>query len=617
MQSFGGTYDGSGSIPGVELALDTINNDSSILPGYTLHYVLRDSFCERTTALQSLHRLLFEDPVKIAIMGSGCSPATEPTAEIDHYYNLTHISCVSSSIALSNRTRYRAYYQMLPSESDIATAIFGAIREYGWGYIAIITQNENILTLTIATLGEKLQAMHVQFTERRFETRDGVRILHDNGELFDPNARIFFIATFSSHARDIICLAHRAGYRYPQYMFLTYAWYRPQWWEREGSPDFNCTAEDRLRVLNNTLAFLHFPFVRFGDVNASTDVQFTGYEYMQEVEEYVARPPLNISRVIAGAGFCHDATWTLALALNRTMTELEESDTLREKASNASGLSSLEFSLEDFTYQNYVIQGTMLRHLYSTNFTGVTGGVKFKEGIRDVDALRVLQIQKTTGVYDWVKIATVIIDDDNENSTNVRFFYVNGFTDGRVFQDGVPHDGIPERTFVTIHLSLTIIIAVLVALGLGFTIVCLVFNTIFRQRKLIRLSSPNLNYLICAGAIILYLDMILLVIPSTDMMVVTVLCNLNPWFTSIGYSLCYGTILVKMLRVYYIYSNPSPRKKNTKIIKDEILILIVFCMVIIDLIILCVYFGVEGWRGNLEARRVRNAENEQEVKGVS
>ena len=79
--------------------------------------------------------------------------------------------------------------------------------------------------------------------------------------------------------------------------------------------------------------------------------------------------------------------------------------------------------------------------------------------------------------------------------------------------------------------------------------------------RLIRLSSPNLNYIICVGAVILYLDMILLVIPSTDERVVSILCNVNPWFTSIGYSLCYGTILVKMFRVYYIYSNPSPRKK--------------------------------------------------------
>ena len=46
MQSLGGPlsqFDGSGSITGVKVALDRINNDSSILPGYTLHYTLADS----------------------------------------------------------------------------------------------------------------------------------------------------------------------------------------------------------------------------------------------------------------------------------------------------------------------------------------------------------------------------------------------------------------------------------------------------------------------------------------------------------------------------------------------------------------------------------------------
>ena len=44
MQSFGGTYNGSGSIPGVQLALDNINQAQELLPGYTLRFVLRDSF---------------------------------------------------------------------------------------------------------------------------------------------------------------------------------------------------------------------------------------------------------------------------------------------------------------------------------------------------------------------------------------------------------------------------------------------------------------------------------------------------------------------------------------------------------------------------------------------
>ena len=43
MQSFGGDYDGSGSIAGVHVALDLINRDASLLPGYRLHYTSMDS----------------------------------------------------------------------------------------------------------------------------------------------------------------------------------------------------------------------------------------------------------------------------------------------------------------------------------------------------------------------------------------------------------------------------------------------------------------------------------------------------------------------------------------------------------------------------------------------
>ena len=43
MMSFGGDYVSSGVIPGVQLALNQINNDSSMLPGYTLHYTLTDT----------------------------------------------------------------------------------------------------------------------------------------------------------------------------------------------------------------------------------------------------------------------------------------------------------------------------------------------------------------------------------------------------------------------------------------------------------------------------------------------------------------------------------------------------------------------------------------------
>ena len=47
--------------------------------------------CERTTALQAVHTELLQPPTKIGIIGSGCSVATEPTAEVSRYYNLTQV----------------------------------------------------------------------------------------------------------------------------------------------------------------------------------------------------------------------------------------------------------------------------------------------------------------------------------------------------------------------------------------------------------------------------------------------------------------------------------------------------------------------------------------------
>lgn len=41
--SFGGQLNSSGNIAGIQVALDRINNDPSILSNHTLHYTLTDS----------------------------------------------------------------------------------------------------------------------------------------------------------------------------------------------------------------------------------------------------------------------------------------------------------------------------------------------------------------------------------------------------------------------------------------------------------------------------------------------------------------------------------------------------------------------------------------------
>ena len=43
IQSFSGQYISAYSLPGLEMALDFINGDDTLLPGYSLHFVLTEA----------------------------------------------------------------------------------------------------------------------------------------------------------------------------------------------------------------------------------------------------------------------------------------------------------------------------------------------------------------------------------------------------------------------------------------------------------------------------------------------------------------------------------------------------------------------------------------------
>lgn len=67
------------------------------------------------------------------------------------FYKLKHfllqISCLSSSTSLANRALFSHHFQVSASEILLASGFYGIIRAFGWGRIAIITQDENLFTV--------------------------------------------------------------------------------------------------------------------------------------------------------------------------------------------------------------------------------------------------------------------------------------------------------------------------------------------------------------------------------------------------------------------------------------------------------------------------------------
>ena len=48
--------------------------------------------CHPKSALDEFFRGIWSEPVKLAVVGCGCSVATEPVAEISHKWNISQVS---------------------------------------------------------------------------------------------------------------------------------------------------------------------------------------------------------------------------------------------------------------------------------------------------------------------------------------------------------------------------------------------------------------------------------------------------------------------------------------------------------------------------------------------
>lgn len=60
---------------------------------------------------------------------------------------IIQISCASGSPALSNRIRFRKYFQLQSNAELIAIGFYELIEVHGWRRVALIVQDESLFTV--------------------------------------------------------------------------------------------------------------------------------------------------------------------------------------------------------------------------------------------------------------------------------------------------------------------------------------------------------------------------------------------------------------------------------------------------------------------------------------
>ncbi|XP_064383155.1 gamma-aminobutyric acid type B receptor subunit 2-like [Halichondria panicea] len=560
-------YDSSGAVPAIEMAEQMVNSNDSILPGYTLaHIGVKDTKCDRATSLSLFFEALSSpNPPILGLLGCGCSVASTPVAEIVQHKSLSQVSYESSSVELDDQDRFPNFFRVIPSDAEFPT-VFNAIRQqYGWRRVAILTQNEGIFTETFQRLKQTLVAQNVTVQNRVFRSElpiQGLNTSTDNFFFEDDDYRVFFISAYSQYAQHIICQAYKRGYTYPRYAWILYAWYADEWWTQDAGT--GCTSSQLAEFLEKVIAIQVFSVP--ADENAMTDTGLTANEFATQYKEKLNTRNYSNYSYLYSASVAYDTLWTFAFALEKTNHMLQDNDILNTTGCSGENLiNATFFSLRNFTSYNRLMSCVIRWNLQRTDFLGVSGRVQFNDvGSRFQANSQIFQyrLNESDGMLRVQYFART--EYDQNSTTTLAIVYLSNESIDTVYSGGVPPDGTPFNKVNTFHDALVICYYILAGLGILYSTVCLVFNFTQRNKRIVKLTSPNLNYFLIAGTYIMYAAVFLQLISSTVYDINYARCIMDALVYNIGYCMAFGVILAKMGRINYIFNNPTASKTTVK-----------------------------------------------------
>ncbi|XP_028397789.1 gamma-aminobutyric acid type B receptor subunit 2-like [Dendronephthya gigantea] len=331
---------------GTRLALDHINNDSSILSGYTLDMVTGDSKCDPKVAFNSLVKLLANPPNILALYGAACSDATQTLAEMTAFANVAQVSHTSTSLSLSTANEFPSLYRVIPTDFPAIQASIALVKMFKWSRVAIIGEK------TASGLLESAYEVVVRDMVRNGVDVEWSRIINTDDveksiiEIKKKDIRIIIAAVSATFGKKLMSQAYVSGLYSPEYVWIWLETYPATWWH-----DTNTTQNETVK----TVVQYSFSFGDNINIQDRTTNTISGRTPNEVWTEYLQR--LGMSFVPPLAAYSYDGAWFLAKALDNVVR-------------------SHGIKLEDITTGNETFYELLISSLSSVTFTGITGSIQ-------------------------------------------------------------------------------------------------------------------------------------------------------------------------------------------------------------------------------------------------
>ena len=575
----GSSWNGEYVIPAARLAIDEINNNTDILPGYKLELIEANSECSRDPGLRTfVSNAIHSEHVPVAILGPGCSSSSIPIASVAgrDKISIPQLSYGATSVFLSFAHSYPYFYRTVPTDVFTTIARVKLMEVFNWKRYGIHNSgvgdtNQVVTDHAITSLrveaerhipdsvevyrGESLTSVdrdyyrdQLPFTEDMIAARMRIGMLHGS----QRNIGNFF------------CFLYRHNLIYPQVVWML---------ANQGGRWYNTSTEDCSveEIRQATHGAIHFNYQLNtsdpNDIINVTNKTFTEYykdyinevrKYAIEVNDYNASSDNTLSLVNNWATVAYDSMWTLGLALHKADRSLNDQN----------------LSLVNSSLGSDAVSLTTLRELEKISFNGASGVIQFDKEHKREMTIAIHQVQHGR----LVRIGSYFPSQNTPDLGKLDL-------DESALLWSLDNPPLDDFTTETIRADEWAVILMWMLLVIGFiwNSFSLVVNFCYQHFHSIKASCPPLNHMIFAGNYTLLLSGTAVVIQSMrehDTVTFTTLCWTRNWLFDLGLLLLLNTTLLKSWRIYYIFHSFS--RKHNKMITDNVFVAITAVVILLN-----------------------------------
>lgn len=540
-------------LPAGRLAVQHINEHLNMLQGYELKLIEADTqgcaLSPVSTPYISLASHAFNDQKKVVgVVGLPCSAVA---AAVSPVIGRNEVSLLQMSMGNSpvfrDKVAYPHLWRVVPSSLIFVEAVLSIMQNrtkisvfndegvyFSTTANMLISKiNDRGKTITYqTTLGGKRPRI-VQAIEGALP-RDGNRGTEKDSKYV---SRIIFASVTRLQTALLMCTAYKNNYIWPGYLWIFHSRSAKAIVEAYYEMT-DCTQEELTMAFNGTIN-LEFQLQTDNDTELVSGIKFSDYleqynlilNQMKNEEtyrSYFEQENYVNNNYHLWANVMYDEVWSLAFALNNSIPDLLKNN----------------YTLEQYGHGKPEMTNIIQQNFKSVDFSGAIGSVIF-----DTDTQ---EGQTPISVFNSMGQSIGSFDPNDETNSSI-----------------LSNDFVPSDDFMNVNIPIPIYESIIIFIIIIWVTLLVTINLslfISKWKRLeIKATSPGLSLLIFIGCYIVCLSTALQMLTVAVMLcdpALLSLCIIHKLLNSIGVGLIFGTVLVKLARVYRIFSPFSQMGDN-------------------------------------------------------